>query len=37
MASEPKPINWPGWATWALVLVMLTALVTLAATLNDIW
>ena len=37
MASEPKPIDWPGWATGALALVVLTALVTLAATINDIW
>jgi hypothetical protein len=30
-------IDWPGWATPALVLVVLTSLVTIAATLNDIW
>jgi hypothetical protein len=27
----------PAWAKWALIAVILTALLTLAATLNDIW
>ena len=30
-------LEWPAWATWALVAVLVTALVTIAATINDIW
>jgi hypothetical protein len=30
-------LDWPRWATWSLAAVIATALVTLAATLNDIW
>jgi hypothetical protein len=30
-------LEWPWWATWALFGVILTALVTVAATKNDIW
>jgi hypothetical protein len=28
---------WPRWATWSLVAVVVTALITIAITLNDIW
>jgi len=28
---------WPGWATWAAVAVALTSLLTIVATLNDIF
>lgn len=35
-AAEPV-IAWPAWSTWALLAVVLTALVTIAATINDIW
>jgi hypothetical protein len=30
-------LEWPQWATWALFGVILTAVVTVAATINDIW
>jgi hypothetical protein len=34
--SEPA-MAWPKLATWALVAVVLTSVVTIAATINDIW
>ena len=37
MDSPDEQIEWPSWATWALMGVVLTAIVTVAATLNDIW
>jgi hypothetical protein len=37
MKSRKHPIEWPQWATWALVAVCLAAIVTFAATINDIW
>ena len=30
-------LDWPQWATVSLVLVVLTSILTVAATLNDIW
>jgi hypothetical protein len=36
MAGERSRTFWPDWATWALVAVIITSLVTIAATLNDI-
>jgi hypothetical protein len=30
-------ILWPNWATWALVAVVVTCILTIAATINDIW
>ena len=30
-------VEWPAWATWALVATFLTAILTIAATINDIW
>jgi hypothetical protein len=30
-------VEWPVWATWALVATVLTAILTVAATINDIW
>jgi 4-hydroxybenzoate polyprenyltransferase len=35
--SARTHLEWPGWATWALVLVALTCLASIGATLNDIW
>jgi hypothetical protein len=32
--SEQLP--WPDWATWALVAVVATAILTIAAAINDI-
>ena len=32
-----KPLDWPRWSTWTLVAVLVTALITIAATLNDIF
>jgi hypothetical protein len=37
MDPKQAKIEWPGWSTAALLLVVLTSLVTIAATLNDIW
>ena len=30
-------VEWPVWATGALVATVLTAILTVAATINDIW
>jgi len=37
MAVPPRNLLWPAWATWALAAVVVTSLVTIAATINDIW
>jgi hypothetical protein len=37
MKKTEHAMAWPWWATWALVAVVLTSLVTIAATINDIW
>ena len=37
MKKLEHAMAWPAWATWALVAVDLTSLVTIAATINDIW
>lgn len=30
-------LEWPEWATWALLAVVGTGVITIAATINDIW
>jgi hypothetical protein len=35
--SADTRIDWPKWANLALAAVVATLLVTIAATLNDIW
>lgn len=30
-------VEWPRWATWAVIAVVLGALLTITATLNDIY
>jgi hypothetical protein len=37
MVLEPRKLSWPGWATWAFLLVVASCIGTVAATLNDIW
>ncbi len=37
MTREQPKLLWPTWATVALIAVIVTTLVTIAATLNDIW
>jgi hypothetical protein len=37
MTRSPRELLWPTWATWALVAVVLTSVLTIAATINDIW
>jgi len=37
MKGPESRLDWPNWATGALVLVVLTSILTIAATLNDIW
>jgi hypothetical protein len=37
MKHPANELLWPSWATWALVGVVLTSLLTIAATINDIW
>ena len=37
MKHPASELLWPSWATWALVAVVLTSLLTIAATINDIW
>jgi hypothetical protein len=34
--DEAKRLSWPWWAPWALVAVVLSSLLTIAATLYDI-
>jgi hypothetical protein len=36
MRDEPL-LEWPAWATWALIAVLVSSIVTIAATINDIW
>jgi hypothetical protein len=38
MADHDKihALSWPRWAPWALLAVVVTSLMTIAATLNDI-
>jgi hypothetical protein len=37
MDPKQAELDWPAWSTWALVIVVITSLLTVAATLNDIW
>jgi hypothetical protein len=37
MTSKHAETTWPGWATWAVVAVVLTSLLTIYATINDIF
>ena len=37
MKKAAPSIDWPNWATWSLIAVVITSLVTIAATFNDIW
>lgn len=37
MDVKQAKLEWPGWATWAVVFIVLTSVLTIAATLNDIW
>jgi hypothetical protein len=37
MKGSETGLDWPSWATGALALVVLTSILTVAATLNDIW
>jgi hypothetical protein len=30
-------LEWPTWATWAGVAILVGSIVTIAATINDIW
>jgi hypothetical protein len=34
--GETGRLDWPWWASWALIAVVISSLVTVAATLNDI-
>jgi len=37
MTSKHVDTTWPGWAIWALLAVVLTSILTIYATLNDIF
>jgi hypothetical protein len=37
MHHSADRLLWPRWASWALAAVVLTSLLTIAATINDIW
>ncbi len=37
MKKEQASIDWPAWSTWTLIAVLITSVLTIAATLNDIW
>jgi hypothetical protein len=30
-------LEWPTWATWASVAILVSSIITIAATINDIW
>jgi hypothetical protein len=34
---EHPNLYWPRWATWALVAVVASSFLTVAAAINDIW
>ena len=34
--NDIKALSWPWWASWALLAVAVTAVLTVAVTLNDI-
>jgi hypothetical protein len=36
MERRGPALDWPAWATWALLAVIVSAIVTVAATINDI-
>jgi hypothetical protein len=36
-AFEGKSLHWPAWSNWALIAIVLGSLLTIFATLNDIW
>ena len=35
--GQDRKLHWPTWATWALVAVIGSALLTVGATVNDIY
>jgi len=37
MSAKTARISWPAWATWALIATLLSAILTVYATINDIW
>lgn len=37
VAEKLKKLEWPAWATWGMLAVVATSLVTIAAAINDIW
>jgi hypothetical protein len=37
MDPKSRHILWPQWSTWALIVVVVSSLLTIAATINDIW
>ena len=37
MTDEEQNWHWPAWSTWALLAVIATSVVTVAAAINDIW
>jgi hypothetical protein len=34
---EKKKLPWPAWTNWALIAVLLTCILTIYATINDIY
>jgi hypothetical protein len=37
VTSKHPKLEWPWWATWALLAIGVTSLATVAAAINDIW
>lgn len=37
MEPQDGPELWPWWSTWALLAVIVTSLITIYATVNDIY
>jgi hypothetical protein len=37
VSTSPRDIEWPQWANLALAATVLTSILTVYATLNDIW
>jgi hypothetical protein len=37
MKMHHGELEWPAWAPWTLLAIIITALITVVATINDIW
>jgi len=37
MKEADQKLDWPQWCTWALIAIVVSSVVTIGATINDIW